>query len=346
MLALVKYQKGEGNVELRQVEEPRCLAGQVKIEIAFCGVCGTDLHVMHDTFRNFPPVTLGHEFSGTIVESGTGVDRMRAGDQVAVLPASAVHCGKCSYCRMGKFIFCPSRRGMGHGVNGGFTNYVVVREDQCYHIPDGWTLEEASLCEPFSAAVQAVSELTSLRLGDIALVSGPGPIGLMCLKLLVAAGIKTLVAGPIEDTARLDAAKRIGAAGIVNVSDPNWMEQVRDYTQGELVDVAFECAGHPASVNNCLEAVRPLGRYTQVGICGQKVNIQLDAVFYKMLEVRGSVCYSEQTWHRMMRILNQGSVRLADLITTRLPLTDWKKGFDLCMDKQAVKVLITPQPQV
>jgi len=159
MLALVKYQKGEGNVELRQVEEPRCGPGQVKLEIAACGVCGTDLHVLHDTFRNFPPVILGHEFAGAVVETGPGVSRVNLGDQVTVLPASAVHCGECSYCRMGSFIFCPSRRGMGHGVNGAFTRYVVIRQDQCYRIPDGWTMEEAALCEPFAATVQAVTEL-------------------------------------------------------------------------------------------------------------------------------------------------------------------------------------------
>lgn len=232
---------------------------------------------------------------------------------------------------------------MGHGVNGAFARYVVVREDQCYTIPPCWTLEEAALCEPFAATVQAVTEVTRLQLGDVALVSGPGPIGLMCLKLLVAAGIETVVAGPAEDEERLQAASRMGAAAVLNVSEADWKEKLRELTGGAGVDVAFECAGHPGSVNNCLEMLRPMGRYTQVGICGRPVNVQLDAVFYKMLEVRGSVAYSAQTYERMMRILHQGRVRLHELISTRLPLVEWKRGFDLCMDRKAVKVLILPQ---
>jgi L-iditol 2-dehydrogenase len=114
---------------------------------------------------------------------------------VTVFPASAVICGRCAYCRFGNFLFCPTRRGMGHGVNGAFTRYAVVREDQVYRLPEGFTFEEAALTEPFAAATHAVCEVTQPQAGDIVLLSGPGPIGLMCLKLLVAMGIHTIVAG-------------------------------------------------------------------------------------------------------------------------------------------------------
>src|ERR687887_783919 len=174
MKALVKYQSGAGHVELREVEEPRCGEDQVKIEVHFCGVCGTDLHVYHDTFRNYPPVILGHEFSGQVVEVGNNVRHVALGDAVTVLPASAVICGGCIFCRTGQYMFCRERRGMGHGINGAFARYVVVRKDQAYKIPQGLSLTEAALCEPFAAAVQAVTELTDVRLGDVALISGPG----------------------------------------------------------------------------------------------------------------------------------------------------------------------------
>src|SRR5947209_12966841 len=192
MKALVKYASGEGNVDIREVEEPRCGDNQVKLEIAYCGICGTDIHVMHDTFRNYPPVILGHEFAGTVVETGREVAGVSIGDRVTVLGATAVTCGVCRYCREGRFIFCPTRRGMGHGVNGAFARYVVVRPDQLYRIPEHFTLEEAAISEPFAAAVQAVTEVTQVRIGETALVSGPGPIGLLCLKLLVDEGVKTI----------------------------------------------------------------------------------------------------------------------------------------------------------
>ena len=178
---------------------------KVKLEIAFCGICGTDLHVMHDTFRNYPPVILGHEFSGTVVEIGRNVKNVTLGERVAGLGATAVTCGQCAYCRSGYFIFCANRRGMGHGVNGAFTRYVVMRPDQLYRIPENFSLDEAALSEPFAAVVQAVTEIAHVRIGDTALVSGPGPIGLLCVKLLVAEGVRVLVAGAAADHDRLQA---------------------------------------------------------------------------------------------------------------------------------------------
>src|SRR3984885_6022193 len=145
MKALVKHASGPGNVDILDVPEPHCADNQVRVEVAFCGVCGTDIHVLHDTFRNYPPVILGHEFSGTIVEVGRNVKDAKLGERVAGLGATAVTCGRCEYCRTGYFIFCKNRRGMGHGVNGAFAQYVLMRPDQLYRIPDNFTLEEAAM---------------------------------------------------------------------------------------------------------------------------------------------------------------------------------------------------------
>jgi L-iditol 2-dehydrogenase len=343
MKALVKYAPGEGNLDILDVEEPVCGENQVKVEIAFCGVCGTDIHVMHDTFRNFPPVILGHEFAGTVVETGRRVEGTARGERVAVLGATAVTCGHCQYCVSGRFIFCKSRRGMGHGVNGAFTRYVVVRPDQLYRVPEGFSLEEAAISEPFAAAVQAVTEVTQVRIGETALVSGPGPIGLLCLKLLVAEGVKTIVAGAPGDEARLDAARRFGAAAIVNLGERKLADAIREETGGAGVDVALECAGHPSSVRGCLDALRPLGRYTQVAICGREMEFPIDQIIFKQLTVSGSMCYTAKTWDRMMKIYAQGRVRLNDLISTKLPISEWRTAFGLCMDKKALKVLMYPE---
>jgi L-iditol 2-dehydrogenase len=342
MKALVKFAAGEGNLEILDVEEPACGPLQVQVEIAFCGVCGTDLHVMHDTFRNYPPVILGHEFAGTVVEIGREVRGVGIGDRVTVLGATAVTCGLCRYCREGRFIFCPARRGMGHGVNGAFARYVVVRPDQLYRIPDQFTLEEAALSEPFAAAVQAVTEVTQVRIGETALVSGPGPIGLLCVKLLVAEGVKTIVAGAAGDEVRLAAARDFGAALTVDTTKQNLAEAIREATSGAGVDVALECAGHPASVRGCLDALRPLGRYTQVGISGRDISFPIDTVFFKQLTVSGSICYTARTWERMMRIYEGGRVRLHDLISEKLPITAWRTAFELCQDRKALKVLMHP----
>ncbi len=343
MKALVKYAPGEGNVEIRDVEEPRCGDDQVKLEIAYCGICGTDLHVLHDTFRNYPPVILGHEFAGTVVEVGRNVRCVALGERVTGLGATAVTCGNCRYCRSGYFVFCSERRGMGHGVNGAFTRYVVMRPEQLYRIPDHFTLEEAAISEPFAAVVQAVTEVSNVRIGDTALVSGPGPIGLLCLKLLVAEGVKTIVAGTAGDDDRLSAALRFGAAAVVNVAEEKIADVIGEHTGGAGIDVAFECAGHPDSVRGCLESLHPLGRYTQVAICGQEIQFPIDHIFYKQLTISGSVCYTAQTWERMMRIYAEGRVRLDDLISAKLPISEWRKAFGLCRDRAAIKVLMYPE---
>lgn len=340
MRALVKYQKGVGHVELRDMAEPRVQPNQVKIEVSHCGICGTDLHVYHDRFRNYPPVILGHEFSGTVVEIGSGIKNTVPGERVTVLPASAVTCGICYYCRQGQFMFCGNRRGMGHGVHGAFTKYVVAREDQLYKLPEGLSLEIAAMSEPFAAAVHAVLEKTPWQFGDTVLLSGPGPIGLMCLKLLVAQGCKVIVAGTSDDAVRLKLAERLGAAMAIDVMQQDLPDIVRDQTQGRGVDVAIECAGAGPSVCNCLEALRPRGTLTQVGHFGNSISVNYDWVAFKELDIHGSVGYTAATWDRVMRILGEGRIDLSDLVTHRMDLADWRSAFDLCERKEGLKVLL------
>jgi L-iditol 2-dehydrogenase len=343
MKALVKNAPGDGNVDIVDVEEPPCGENRVKVEVAFCGVCGTDIHVLHDTFRNYPPVILGHEFAGTVVEVGREVTGIALGEKVAGLGATAVTCGQCEYCPSGYFIFCRNRRGMGHGVDGAFAPYVVMRPDQLYRVPKSLSLEEAAISEPFAAAIQAVTEMTQVRIGDTALISGPGPIGLLCLKLLVAEGVKTIVAGAPGDDVRLEAALRFGAAAVVNVGERSLLDAVREYAEDAWVDVAFECAGNASSVRGCLEALRPMGRYTQVGICGREIQFPIDQIFYKQLKLSGSICYTAQTWDRMMKIYAQGRISLSDIISSKLPLSEWRTAFDLCTERRGLKVLMYPE---
>lgn len=342
MKAVVKYEKGSGNVAFQDMPEPECANHQVLLEIACCGICGTDLHVYHDTFKNYPPVILGHEFVGKVVEKGKDVQNVQLGDAFSVLGAIAVMCGTCRYCRQGEFMFCKNRRGMGHGVNGAFTKYAAVRPDQLYAVPEGVPLEEAALVEPLAAAVHAVCDVARFKLGDIALVSGPGPIGLLLLKLLAAQGIQTLVAGTSEDDLRLQKALDYGAARVIVVDKENLAEIVAEETRGLGVDISFEVAGAEGSVHNCLDNLRPLGHYVQVGHFGKDLTVPWDHIAFRQLRIDGSVGYTRETWLQTMRILGQGRMKVNDVITHRLPLADWYKGFELMEQKQAVKILLKP----
>ena len=342
MKALVKTASGPGHVDLLDIPEPDPAPGQVKLEISACGICGTDLHVLHDTFRNFPPVILGHEFVGRVVDEGSAVrGRVDRNARYAVLGATAVTCGRCRYCHSGDFMFCTERRGMGHGVNGAFTRYTCVRPDQLFRIDDSLPEEEGALVEPLAAAVHAVAEMTSVRPGDIALVSGPGPIGMLCLLVLRHQGIRTLVAGTTADAARLALAKQLGAARVIDVQRENLLEIVRHETGGSGVDVALEVAGVGGSAATCLDALRPLGRYTQVGHFGREIQVPFDRIGFKQLRVTGSVGYTVATWTRTMKLLAEG-LQPSRIVTHRLPLDRWQEGFDLFERKAALKVLLKP----
>lgn len=342
MQALVKIAPGVGHVELIDVPEPQPAPDQVKLEVAACGICGTDLHVYHDTFRNYPPVILGHEFAGRVIAEGAAVAGCTDPQaRYAVLGATAVVDRSDPFVRNGNFILSPTRRGMGHGVNGAFTRYAVVRPDQLFRLDAALPVEEGALVEPLAAAVHAVAEQAEVRPGDIALVSGPGPIGLLCLMVLVHHGIRTIVAGTTADHRRLSLARELGAARVVDVQTENLGETIRSETAGQGVDVAFEVAGVAVSAAACLDALRPLGQYVQVGHFGREITVPFDRIGFKQLRVTGSVGYTEETWARSLKLLARG-LRPSRIVTHRLPLAQWREAFDLFERKEAAKILLYP----
>ncbi|GAB5518197.1 MAG: zinc-binding dehydrogenase [Rhodothermales bacterium] len=342
MKAVVKYEKGPGNVALLDVPTPTPAPDQVLLEVTCCGICGTDLHVYHDTFRNYPPVILGHEFVGTVVERGSAVTDVPLGSQHAVLGAIAVQCGQCRYCRSGEFMFCPNRRGMGHGVNGAFARYAVARPGQLFAVPVSVPTEDASLVEPLAAAVHAVCDVARFKLGDVALVSGPGPIGLLVVKLLATQGIETIVAGTSADAMRLEHATAFGAARTVVVNQESLADVIAEATDGQGADIVFEVAGAEASVRACMDALRPLGHYVQVGHFGKDLTVPWDHIAFRQLRIDGSVGYTRDTWTQTLRILAQGRLTVGDLITHRFQLAEWQTAFDLMERQQALKILLMP----
>ena len=340
MKALVKTKPGVGNVDIIDVAEPVCIQDGVKVEVKFAGICGTDIHVYHDTFKSYPPVTLCHEFSGVVVETGEKVQDIKPGDRVIVMGSIMVQCSTCEYCRQGNYMFCSTRRGMGHGVDGGFTKYVMVREEMLYRIPDYLSLEEAALAEPFATAVQAIEELTVFNVGETVLLSGPGPIGLMCLSLLVRHGCRVIVAGTEADTLRLETAEKIGAYRVVNIDKEDLEKIVMDETGGQGADSIVECSGSGGAVSTGLKLVRKLGQYVQVGIIGQPIMVDFDVILYKQLKVFGVLGHSLNTWELVMRIFETKMIDLKPIISHTLPLSKWKEAFDLFEGKQAMKILL------
>ncbi len=321
MKALQKTERGPGHLRLREVREPACGPGQVKIKVVAAGICGTDLHIAHDEVPSRPPVTLGHEIAGVVAEVGQGVTRARIGDRVTVMPYMSMLCGHCRYCRAGYYALCSARLTTGHSVDGGFAPYCIVHDYQAIRLPDNVSLEVGALVEALACSVQAVSELAHVEPGDLVLVSGPGPVGLMTLQLAKAQGAKVVVAGLARDTHRLEVARTLGADVVVNVEEEDLYELLRRLNGGYGPDIAFECAGEPASLNQCIAAVRKLGTCVMLGLFGGAAQITPNEIVNKQLTIRGSISHTWATWDRTMAILAEGRVNLDPIISHRLPST-------------------------
>jgi len=342
--AVVKTRAEPGNVEFIDVPEPPAGPGHVVIEVKNAGICGTDIHIFKSEYVIKPPVILGHEFCGTIVEAGPGVTRCTVGDRVTVNPSAGRLCGRCRYCRIGAPFFCVDRAAVGSGINGGFAKYCSVREEIVFRLPENLDFETGALCEPFACAFQAVVELTTIQPGDVVVVSGPGPIGILCAMLAKAHGARVAVLGTSADANRMALARQLGADPIVDVETDDAAEIIADLTEGYGADVVLECAGVEASATRCLDLVRKMGCYTQVGIFGTPLRVDLDKVVVKQVRLQGSMCHTWRTWEHALRFLARGLVDLRPLITQRLPLIRWEEGFHSVQARQAIKVLLHPEP--
>ena len=341
MKAVMKTAPGIGNVEVREIAEPAPGPGWVKIAVAATGICGTDLHIYHDEFRSWPPVVLGHEVAGRIVELGDGVEELRVGDRVTT--ETYVHtCGRCRLCRAGRINLCPERRSIGSGVDGGFTSYVVVPARNVYVLPDGVSDLAGALTEPLACVVHGALELPRLSPRDVAVVAGPGAIGLLTVQAVKAAGALVIALGTNTDEHRLRAAHELGADYAFNVQADDYKTAIADLTDGYGADVVYECSGAGPAAQTLLELARRGGQYAQIGLFGKPVAWDLDTICYKELTVTGSNASVPSAWQRALRLLADGLVQTEPLVSGIYPLTEWRAAFDVFEGRTGLKTILQP----
>ncbi|MCX5909686.1 MAG: zinc-binding dehydrogenase [Deltaproteobacteria bacterium] len=343
MKGLVKYDRGVSSAEMREVPEPKVIPGHVIIEVAACGICGTDLHILADEYPYKPPVVLGHEFSGTIAEVGPEVSRFRPGDRVVSIPFFRT-CGRCRFCLTGHWNLCPERVTAGSGVNGGFTRYVLMPERNLFKVPDHVDLKVAALSEPLACNVRAILEETRVNAGDVAVVLGPGPIGLLAMQVARAAGARTMVCGTSQDAVRLELARTLGADGVVNIQEEDIAAWIREKTNGEGADIVLECSGAAPAVMMGMQMLRRRGQYTQIGLFGKALTVDVDQVVFKEIRMHGSFSSSWTSWKKAQELIGQKRIQLAPLVSDILPLSEWQQGFEKCRKKEAMNVLLCPEP--
>ena len=343
MKGLVKFKKGEGNVEIQEVNEPKPGRDEVMIEVKATGICGSDIHIYHDDIKIplKPPVIMGHEFSGVVAEVGDKVKNVKIGDRVTSETAASV-CGVCRYCRTGNHNLCANRLGIGYWINGAFTKYCVVPKERVHKLPPNIDFVSAAVCEPLSCCVHGVIELTGVTAGDVVVVTGPGAIGLLTLQLAKAEGGQVVMCGTSRDEERLKLAQELGADFVVNVQKDDPVKIVNDLTQGYGADVVLECSGAPGAANFGLEVVRKQGKYTQIGLFGRPIEIDFEKIAYKEIRVTGSFSQRWTAWELALKLLSQGKVKTRSLVSDVLPLTQWREGFKKHEEKSGVKILLTP----
>jgi len=346
MKALVKYARQDGAAEIRDVPECQIQSPEeVKIKIQKTAICGTDIKVLHGKDKMFrPPVIMGHEFSGVVMETGKNVSRLQAGDRVVVEPTVQI-CGRCRYCRSGHYNLCSQRLIAGFSAPGSFTEYAVRNETFVHKLPDSVDLAAGALGEPLAVSVHAALERSRILPGDVVVITGPGTTGLLITQIAAAAGGRVLVVGTAADADRLNIARQIGAEHTfaIETQKPLLEETIQECTSGYGADLVFECSGVESAAALCLELAARQGQYIQVGIfAGKNVAINLDTLCYREISLVGTFSQKPSAWKKALELLHTGKIHLSPLLGPTLPLSDWKKGFALMEKRQAVKVLFDP----
>ncbi len=342
MQALRKLAPGEGRVELVDLPVPEPGPGQVLLKVRSASICGTDLHILEGAFPKVrPPVTLGHEFAGEVARLGPGVRGWQEGDRVTC-ESEAHSCGGCSYCQAGQTNLCPQRLAHGYSLDGGMAQYVLVRHDALHRLPGSVSFQQGALCEPLAVAVHAVLELDPPAPGQSVLVTGPGPIGLLVLAVLVMTGAEVTVAGTSHDQSRLEVARAMGAKQVVMADRQELAQVAGECAGGEGFSRAWECSGAPAALNAAMECLRRQGSIIQVGLSGGLAPVDLDRLTLKELRLVGAFAHNHATWERTMELMAQGRLDAALVISGEFPLSQWERAFDLARRQEGLKYLLRP----
>jgi L-iditol 2-dehydrogenase len=314
--------------EFGDVPEPKTGPDEVLIHVAACGICGSDIHGMDgSTGRRIPPVIMGHEAGGTIVQVGTDVDGWHVGDRVTF--DSTIYCGKCYFCRRGEINLCDRRRVLGvscadYRQNGAFAEYVAVPQHILYRLPADLTFVRAAMAEPVSVAVHAV-ERTPLALACTAAVVGAGMIGLLVIQALKARGVGRVIAVDL-DAGRLEKACLLGADVALKSDAVDAAVEILKLTDGRGADAAFEVVGITPTIRVATQCVRKGGSLTLVGNLSPTSELLLQAVVTRELTLYGS-CASRGEYPVCLDLITRGQINVDALISATAPLGEGDAWF-------------------
>lgn len=342
MQALQKTTAAFG-LEWRDVPEPTApAAGEVIIDVTAAGICGSDVHIYdwsggYDFLRSAFPVTLGHEFSGRVAQLGAGVDSVKLGDQVFVIPS--VECGKCAFCLAGNLDECRDRRGIGMMRDGGFAKHVRVPAFNCLVLPDEIDAGVASLAEPLSIGMSAI-KTAEVAAGDRVLVMGPGTIGQAIAVLAKSRGAHVAVVGH-GDTERLATVRALGIDATLDLAGAP-ADAMRSLLGGTEYDIVIEATGAGPAVQAGLDVLRPSGVFVVCGIHGKPISFDGAKLVRQRHQIRGTYRAMRATWQEVRDFLIASHTSLAPMVTHRLPLDQAIEGFEMALNKVGSKIVLMP----
>jgi (R,R)-butanediol dehydrogenase / meso-butanediol dehydrogenase / diacetyl reductase len=345
---------GKEDIRVEEVDEPQLRAGTVKIAPAFNGICGSDLHLFHDgpmppaPTADSPhplsgetlPVVLGHEFSGVVEEIGEGVEGLAVGDSVVVEPLMVD--GTCAACKAGKYNLCERMGFIGiSGRGGGLSEHIVVEQRWVHPVGD-MPLDQAAMIEPLSVALHAVKHAGATE-GQVAVVGGAGPIGLLVAAVLKAKGVKTIVSE--VSTARREKASSTGVADVVvDPSTEDLTAVVAEQSGGAGADLAFDAAGVGVVVHQLLKVLGAGGRLEVVAIHTKPVEINIAGELTFGDHVLGSSIGYAGDHPEAIELVQSGKVDLAPFITSKITVDDIvEQGFQRLITNKdnEVKILVS-----
>lgn len=341
---------GAGDVRVVDVEARAPGPGAVAIAVAYCGICGSDLHEYTDGPHAIPvtephpesgataPLVLGHEFCGTVLEAGPGVAGVAPGDRVAVEPH--YRCGTCPRCESGEYNICRHFGFAGLMGDGGMAERAVVPAYMLHRLPDAVSLEQAAVFEPAAVALHALRR-AGIRRGETVAVVGLGPIGLLVVMLAARHGAGRVIVSDLSP-ARLELARALGATDVVPAGPPDDVPHlIRAASDGEGADVAFEVVGSEGTLRTCLDATRRGGRIVLVGLAGT-VAIDALAMVNKEQSIIASVGYRD-AYPQLIRWVAAG-LDLTAIVTSTIALEDVvRDGFEaLSRGDGEIKIMVRP----
>ncbi|CAG7959821.1 unnamed protein product [Penicillium nalgiovense] len=327
---------GCGDIRLEKIEEPPCGKGEVKMRPAYVGICGSDLHeyttgpvlipkTPHPITGSRYPVTMGHEFSGVVVEVGNDVEHLSAGQRVVVRPT--IFDKTCSSCIKGIQHCCDNIGFIGlSGYGGGLAEYIVAPAEHFYPIPDNVSLQSAALVEPLAVAWHAVN-ISPFKPGDNVLLVGGGPIGIGIVQILKVQGARQIiVVEPTENRRRLS--KDFGATHLLDPQDVDVPETVLRLTDNIGADVLFDTAGVEAALNGAIPACRAHGTIVNVAVWQKRPVIRVNDLMYKEVNYMGAALYDNTSFKDVIKAISYGQLNPDKMVTSKITLGEVvEKGF-------------------